>query len=67
MIAGWEKGTRLLVRTTAGGLVSCRIEKYDLECFYVVEVLEGPQKGQRLVVHEDDATRDETAAGAPAP
>lgn len=62
MKAGWEKGTRLLVRTTAGGLTSCRIERYEREGFYAVEVLEGPQQGARLIVHEDDATRDEQAA-----
>ena len=59
MIAGWDRGTRLLVRTTAGGLASCKIDHYDRDGFYVVDVLDGPQRGRRLVVHEDDATRDE--------
>lgn len=62
MKAGWERGTRLLVRTAAGGLVGCKVVGYEREGFYLVEVLEGRQQGQRLIVHEDDATRDEQAA-----
>lgn len=66
MVSSWGPGTPLLVRTTAGGLVSCTIIKYDLEGFYKVRVEEGPQKGQELIIHEDDATRDEGRSWTPA-
>lgn len=68
MIAGWDKGTPLLVRTTDGGWVSATIERYDGECFYLVRVTERGhwQHGRALLVHQDDATRDDGLdAGAP--
>lgn len=62
MRADWSKGTPLLVKTVAGGRVAATVERYEGECFYLVTVKEGVDAGRSLVVHEDDATRDESAS-----
>jgi hypothetical protein len=62
VVSSWSEGTRLLVRTIDGGpRVLGRILKYLGEDFYLVKVVEygHRQDGLELVVHQDDAVRDE--------